>query len=50
MVATRNEVLASVLGSMAAAVECEHDGNVPVTPADVERVLERIEKHANFKA
>lgn len=50
MVATKNEVLASILGSMAAAVECEHDGNVPVTPADVERVLERIEKHANFKA
>ncbi len=49
MCATTNEVMASVLGSMAAAVECEHDGNVPVTPNDVERVLERIEKHAMFK-
>jgi bifunctional ADP-heptose synthase (sugar kinase/adenylyltransferase) len=50
MIATGNEVVASTLGTLAAAVECEHDGNVPVTPADVERVLERIEKHANFKS
>jgi len=49
MLATQNEVTAAVLGSLAAAVECAHDGNVPVSPADVERLLERIEKHATFR-
>ena len=32
-----NSVIASVLGSLAAAVECEHEGNVPVRPKDVRR-------------
>ena len=31
--ATRSAVIGSILGSLAAAVECEHDGNVPVAPA-----------------
>ena len=35
MIATKNEVIASVLGAMAAAIECEHDGNIPVRPEDV---------------
>lgn len=34
-------VTAGILGSMAAAVECESDGNVPVSPA---RVLEKIDE------
>jgi rfaE bifunctional protein kinase chain/domain len=37
--ATGNNVIASILASMAAAVACEHDGNMPVTP---EQVLEKI--------
>jgi sugar/nucleoside kinase (ribokinase family) len=48
MLGTGNAVVASVLGSMAAAVECEHDGNIPVTPDDVRRKLEIAEKRANF--
>jgi cytidyltransferase-like protein len=48
MVATGNEVIASVIGSIAAAVECEHDGNVPVGPAQVTEALDRIEKRAVF--
>ncbi|MFI4987217.1 MAG: PfkB family carbohydrate kinase [Alphaproteobacteria bacterium] len=48
MVNTGNEVIASVLGSMAAAVECEHDGNVPVTSDDVRRKLDGVEKRAIF--
>lgn len=49
MVATRNEVIASVLGAIAAAVECEHDGNIPVGPAAVRKKLEGIEKQARYE-
>ena len=35
MLADESEVAASILGSMAAALECERDGNVPVGPTDV---------------
>lgn len=48
MVATGNAVIASVIGSIAAAVECEHDGNIPVEPARVTEALDRIEKRAVF--
>ncbi len=48
MVATGSPVIASVLGSVAAAVECEHDGNVPVEPAQVLRKLDAIDRHANL--
>ncbi len=45
---TRNAVIASVLGSLAAAVECEHQGNVPVRPADVVRRLQQYERLAHY--
>lgn len=48
MIATRNEVIASVLGSMAAAVECEHDGNIPVKPSDVRAKLDHAQKLINY--
>ena len=48
MATTGNEVVASILGSIAAAVECEHDGNVPVQPQQVLDKLDRIEKHTRF--
>jgi rfaE bifunctional protein kinase chain/domain len=44
MLATNNEVIASILGSMAAASECEFDGNIPIKPFDV---LSRIDSVAN---
>ena len=46
--ATGNSVIASVLGSLSAAVECEHEGNVPVRPKDVIDKLERLERFANY--
>jgi rfaE bifunctional protein kinase chain/domain len=46
--ATGKPVIASVLGSMAAAVECEHEGNVPVKPADVLAKLDRFERLKNY--
>ena len=48
--ATGNEVIASILGSLAASVECEKDGNIPVSPDDVRRKLQDIEKHANYSS
>lgn len=48
MVTTRNEVIASILGSLAAAAECEHDGNRPITPAMVGGKLDALEKQARF--
>lgn len=46
--ATGNAVIASVLGSFSAAVECEHQGNIPVRPKDVLTKLERYERLATF--
>ncbi|MGH6954916.1 MAG: PfkB family carbohydrate kinase [Alphaproteobacteria bacterium] len=48
MKATGNEVIASALGAFAAAVECEREGNVPVSPKDVREKLARVERRANF--
>ncbi len=46
---TGNAVVASVLGSMAAAAECERDGNIPITPeiirAKIDTVEERLRDH-----
>lgn len=46
--ATGDPVIASVLGSMAAAVECEIDGNIPVQPEMVLKKIEAFERRANF--
>jgi sugar/nucleoside kinase (ribokinase family) len=47
-VATGSDALATLLGSMAAACECEVDGNVPVTPADVRGKIDAIERAATY--
>jgi sugar/nucleoside kinase (ribokinase family) len=39
-----SEVIASVLGSISAAVECEHEGNIPVRTEDVLAKLDQIQK------
>ena len=48
LIATKNEVVASILGNMAAGVECEHDGNWPVTPELVLKKIDAFEKHVNY--
>jgi rfaE bifunctional protein kinase chain/domain/rfaE bifunctional protein nucleotidyltransferase chain/domain len=47
--ATKSPVIASVLGSLAAAVECGHQGNVPVRRRDVIEKLERYERLALYR-
>jgi len=46
--ATGSDAIATILGSMAAACECEVDGNVPVTPGDVSGKIDAVEQHANY--
>ena len=45
---TGDPVLASIIGAMAAAAECELDGNIPVEPAMVLKKIETYERRANF--
>jgi rfaE bifunctional protein kinase chain/domain len=49
MVATKNEVIAAILGNMAAAVECEHEGNWPVTPESVLSKIDSVEKQTKYE-
>jgi rfaE bifunctional protein kinase chain/domain len=49
MIATKNEVIASILGSMAAGVECEHDGNWPVLPDQVVKKIDAVEKNVRYE-
>jgi sugar/nucleoside kinase (ribokinase family) len=39
---------AAILGSMAAACECERDGNIPVAPGDMEAKLAAVERHVEY--
>ena len=43
-------VTASILGSMAAACECEHDGNIPIRPEDVITKIAAIERTAGYQS
>jgi len=45
---TGNSVIASILGAVAAAVECEYDGNVPVTPDAVLAKLRVLESRVEM--
>ena len=45
--ATGSDLIASILGSIAAAIECERDGNIPVTADDVRQRLAEIERQAS---
>jgi rfaE bifunctional protein kinase chain/domain len=48
MLATGNEIVATILGSMAAACECEIDGNVPIKPENVLSRIDAVEKTAAY--
>ena len=48
-IVTGNEVVAAVLGAMAAAVECEYDGNIPVTHEDVLKKIKTAESRALYQ-
>lgn len=48
MLASGSAAEATILGSMAAACECERDGNVPISPRDVEEKITAVERHIDF--
>ena len=47
---TGSPVIAAILGSMAAACECEYDGNIPVKAEDVLAKIDRVEKTTGYSA
>lgn len=49
LVATGNVVIASILGNMAAGIECEHEGNCPVTPELVLKKIDAVEKQVRYE-
>ena len=48
LAATQSPVVASILGSIAAAVACEHDGNNPVAIEAVLNKLNAVEKRVDY--
>jgi cytidyltransferase-like protein len=48
MLASRNDVISAILGTFAAACECECDGNIPITPDNVRTKIADVERQMNF--
>ena len=48
MLATKSEVIATIIGIMAAACECEIDGNIPIRVEDVHQKLDSVERATKF--
>lgn len=46
---TSNPVIASILGTVAAGLACERDGNVPIEPAEMHKRLHHIEKLIRYE-
>ena len=49
-VTSQNPIISAVLGALAAATECEFDGNIPVTPKSLLDRINSIEQHATFQS
>ena len=49
MLATGSLVMAGILGSMAAACECEYDGNIPIRPENLLAKIEAVENMVGYK-
>jgi rfaE bifunctional protein kinase chain/domain/rfaE bifunctional protein nucleotidyltransferase chain/domain len=48
MVAVRDEVVASILGTFAAAIECDVDGNVPVRQQDLMAKIDQVARQIRY--
>lgn len=46
---TGNDIVSSVLGCVAAGLECEYDGNIPITPDAVRARLDRIQQLIEYE-
>jgi rfaE bifunctional protein kinase chain/domain len=48
LIGSKSIVVASILGSVAAALACENSGNIPISPRDVLKRLEELEKRIKY--
>lgn len=48
MLATKSDLIATIIGAMAAACECERDGNIPIGISDVHSKIDAIERETKF--
>jgi bifunctional ADP-heptose synthase (sugar kinase/adenylyltransferase) len=48
MLISKSDAVSTILGALAAACECECDGNVPVTPDNVRAKIADVERQMNF--
>lgn len=48
MIATKNDLIAAILGTFAASIECERDGNQPVTQEDILARIDRVERLVRY--
>ncbi|MDC0634176.1 PfkB family carbohydrate kinase [Planktomarina sp.] len=48
MLVSKNDFHASILGAMAAACECEHHGNAPITPDALYQKIDAVERRMNY--
>lgn len=49
LLVSNSPVAATILGNMAAACECERDGNIPIVPADLMAKIDAAEKSAHYQ-
>jgi rfaE bifunctional protein kinase chain/domain len=49
MVATGNDAMAAILGNMAAGIECELNGNQPVTPELIFKKIDSVERQVRYQ-
>jgi rfaE bifunctional protein kinase chain/domain len=49
LIAKQSDVVASILGNIAAGVACEHDGNWQVTPEEIGKKIDSLENRSNYK-
>ena len=48
MLETKSEVVSAIIGSLAAACECEFDGNIPIQPDDILKKIDDLEIELNM--
>jgi rfaE bifunctional protein kinase chain/domain/rfaE bifunctional protein nucleotidyltransferase chain/domain len=46
--ATNNEAISSIVGSIAAGLECEFEGNIPITPDLITKRIKELETASDF--
>ncbi len=49
LTAKQGDVVASILGNIAAGVACEHDGNWQVTPEEIVKKIDALENRSNYQ-